>query len=663
MRNGIPKFGRTFRVLLFCWVVTGCLATASFGQGLERLLSPAALPYLKPSRMYQISSFDSSGGNDDRISLKPGEKATIALLQGPGVITRIWLTIDSRDPYFLRRMVLRMFWDNETQPSVEVPVGDFFGCGFEYRHYISQFLGMSSGGYYCYFPMPFQKSARIEVENQTPQEVYAFYYQIDYQKLKQPLSEDVAYFHAQWRREIRTRSDSNYVLLDAAGTGHFVGLNLNMQSYQRRLWFLEGDEMAYVDGETFPSVYGTGTEDYFTSGWYFNKGEFAAPYHGLILKDDSLARIAAYRFQVGDAIPFQKSLRFTIEHGHANSEEADYSSTAFWYQKEPHRPFAPLLKASLRIPLRVAIPSGGIEAEALTPAAAKGTFRSEEMSDYGPDWSGFRQLRLTPALAGEEFRFELPGGEERAYDVAVYFTRGPDYGNYEIYQGGQLLGKIAGYKEEVVPGGKIELSNLQVKQGKLPLSFRATGKDSSARGMDLGLDVFLLSPVREYIPEWYLIGPFPNPRLSEAERLGLDTVYPPEREIDFRKTYVGVDSQRVRWQRLTTPPDGRVQLWNRFRPYELVVAYAFTYIYSPREQTLPLLLGSDDGVKVFLNGQQLHRKLLVRISMPDQDRVPLPLKKGWNELLLKIENNFGGYAFFARVLDPEKQLKFRLEKR
>ncbi|MEJ2636001.1 MAG: DUF2961 domain-containing protein [Calditrichia bacterium] len=645
-------------------ILSLCLVSAVFGQSaLDNILSPARLPYLKPSKMIQISSHDTTGGNNDRISLRPGEKATIAQMKGPGVITRIWVTIDSRDPYFLRRIVLRMYWDGEENPSVEVPVGNFFGTGFEYKHYLSEFVGMSSGGYYCYFPMPFNKSARIEVENQTGQEVYAFYYHVDYQKLEVPLDKDVAYFHAQWRRELRTQPDKNYTILDAGGQGHFVGVNMDMQSYKRNLWFLEGDEMVYVDGEKYPSVYGTGTEDYFTGGWYFNKGEFNGPVHGLIIKDDSLARIAVYRFHVGDAIPFKKSIKFTIEHGHANTENADYSSTAYWYQMEPHKPFPPLLKASLRIPLRVAVPEGGIEAESLKPIGKNIRYESEDMSDFGPDWSGLKQLKIVPNAEGKQFALDIPNVSEDRYNIDLYYTKGPDYGNVNILYQGNKVGQIEGYHEAIFPGGKVTLKDLRAQNGKIPLTFAVIGKEKKASGFAVGLDAFIVDPVREYIPEWYVIGPFPNERKSEEERLGLATVYPPEKEIDLNKSYLGADSQQVNWKLYKTPESGRFQLWDKVKPFELVVSYALTYIYSPKDQAVPLLVGSDDGIKIFLNDKPIHEKLLVRISEPDQDRVPLQLKKGWNKLLLKVENNFGGYAFFARVLDIDKSLTIDVNKK
>jgi hypothetical protein len=140
-------------------------------------------------------------------------------------------------------------------------------------------------------------------------------------------------------------------------------------------------------------------------------------------------------------------------------------------------------------------------------------------------------------------------------------------------------------------------------------------------------------------------------------RLGLDLVYPPEKEIDLKKTYVGVNGQTIAWSLDKTPKNGRFDLY-KYDPYELVVVYALTYVYSPKSQTLSLFLGSDDGVKVFLNNKEIHRILTIRVAEPDQDRIPLALKKGWNTLLLKIENNFGGYNFYARVVDPAETLLF-----
>jgi hypothetical protein len=639
------------------WIVI--MAAISVARGFAQPAVPPdidALPFLKEGRLLQISSYDRTGGNSDFIAIQDGATARLADITGPGVIVRIWVTIASPDKHFLRRILLRMFWDGETTPSVEVPIGDFFGTGFQYKQYVTPYLGMSSGGYYSFFPMPFKTSARVEVVNETGQEINSFYYHIDYRKLEKPLPAGAAQFHAQWRRDTRAGRDANYTVLEATGRGHLVGVNMNMQSYGNGMQYLEGDEMVYVDGEKEPSITGTGTEDYFTSGWYFNRGEYAAPYHGLILKDDSLSRIAAYRFHIQDAIPFARSLRFTIEHGHGNEEVADYSSTAYWYQLEPHKAFPPMPPAGFRIPLRVAVPNGAIEAESLTVTGKGLTVKTADMTRYGADWSGNRQLSVEGAETGSKFSVSVPVSEDR-YDLSVYYTMGPGYGNVDVSAGGVVAGSFKGYAEDVVPGGRVVLKDLSATNGVIPLDFTVVGKDAKATGFAVGLDAIVAEPNRRYIPEWYVIGPFPNVRNDSLQRLGLDTPYGPEREIRLDATYEGVNGQRVSWAQKQTPPKGRFDLYD-FDPYEMVVVYALTYVYSPRAATVPLLLGSDDGVKVFLNGKEIHRFLAVRVAAPDQDRISLTLKEGWNALLLKIENNYGGYNFYARVIDREKQLVF-----
>ncbi|MCC6398893.1 MAG: DUF2961 domain-containing protein [Bacteroidetes bacterium] len=642
----------TFTALFLVGLCCGVYAQ----QSLENLLSPANLPQLKEGRLLQLSSGDTTGGNSDFVAIRPGETAVIADIRGPGVIVGMWFTIMSSDKHFLRRILLRAYWDDEKLPSVEVPVGDFFGTGFAYKHYLTPFLGMSSGGYYCYFPMPFAKAARLEIVNETGQEVQSFYYHINYRQLTQPPAPDIAYFHASWRREPRTAPGKPYLILDARGRGHLVGVNMNMQGYDNGMQYLEGDELVYVDGEKIPSLRGTGTEDYFKGGWYFNKGEFAAPYHGLILKDDTLDRIAAYRFHIPDAVSFNSSLKFTIEHGDQNAEIADYSSTAYWYQLEPHAPFPPMLPPGARIPLRVVVPGRGIEAEDMVPQDPGLMTTIEDMTPFGAEWSGMKQLKIDFARAGDgrELSFRV---EEEAYDIAMYVTQGPGYGRIRVSQSGRPIATYDGYAQEILPGGKVLLKDVKAVDGLVRLEVNAEGKHDRATGFAAGIDALILEPHRSFIPEWQLIGPFDNPRDQNLRRLGLDAVYPPEKEIDFTKTYPGVDKQPVQWTLTKTPPKGRIDLY-QFDPYEMVVVYAHTYVYSPKDQTLPFLLGTDDGVKVFLNGKPIHEVLAVRVVRVDQDRIPLALKKGWNSLLLKIENNYGGYNFYARILDPGHTIRF-----
>ncbi len=622
---------------------------------IQHLLSPAALPYLKSSKLIQVSSYDTSGGNNDRIIIEPGKKATIFDVGGPGMIVRIWFAVDSRDPYFLRRIVMRIYWDDETRPSVEVPLGDFFGCGFKYRQYISQYLGMTSGGYVCYFPMPFEGNARIEIANETRQDIPGFFYQIDYQKFEGALEPDVAYFHAQWNRSIRTNYDSNYVLLKAQGKGHIIGANLNIQSYDGGLSYLEGDDMIYVDGEKKPSIHGTGTEDYFSGGWYFNKGEFAGPYNGLIYKNDTLGQIAAYRQYILDPIPFKKNITMTIEHGHGNQDIADYSSTVYWYQMEPHDPFPPFPIAGQRIPLRIVKPARLYEAENLKFRLEGLKSKVMDMSDFGPEWGGNKQV-VIEARDKSSFGLDLNGLREAVYDMNIYYSKGPDYGNADIFVNNVKAGTISGYSPHTMPNGKVTLSGLETLTGSVDIQFVVTGKNASSNGYYIGLDGISMEPKRFYIPEWYILGPFPNPRKTGSNRRGLDSVYLPETVVDLQKDYSGAGRKPIRWKYVQTPVNGLLSLVDEISPQEMVVTYAVTYIFSPAACKVTLFIGTDDGGKVFFNNKEVYRYLGERIAEPDQGEIQLFMNPGWNKLLLKIENNLGAYAFYARLLDRGNNL-------
>lgn len=642
---------------LFAILVTVLLFSCNQGRRTGPPNAFSSLPKLRTGKMYQVSSYDRNGGNNDRINIPAGEKAEIANIEGPGTISRIWMTIDSRDPYFLRRILLRIYWDDETEPSVEVPVGDFFGSGFQYKHHTPMYIGMSSGGYYSYFPMPFQKRARIEVVNQTGSEIFAFYYQINYQKTED-IPEDMAYFHAKWNRDIRTDYEGNYTVLEAKGEGHFVGLNFQGQPYNGSLFYLEGDEMIYVDGEEFPSTYGTGLEDYFTSGWYFKNGEFDAAFHGLVHMD-TLGRVSAYRHHIMDPIPFKDSIKVTLEHGHANEEIVDFSTTAYWYQKEPHLEYEPIAKAGLRIPLQRPVPNGAIEAEDLEVLGT--TKQVENMSDYGSDWSGGHQLSLQPE-EGETSQLVIPHAIENEYTLQLYFTKGPDYGNLTISHARGQSQEFDGYAPAIVPAAVVKLEGVKPKDRSIVLDIKSIGKAKQSMGHKIGLDAILMVPKRSYIPEWYVIGPFPNPRESDDLRYGLDEVYPPEKELDLTATYKGAAGQKVGWKKLNGRPGGyAMALWEQFEPSEFIISYALTHVYSPIDQTLPLLVGSDDGAKIFLNGQEIYRFLDVRIAEPDQDRLEITLHKGWNKLMVKAENNFGGYAFYARIIDINNNLKYSID--
>jgi hypothetical protein len=382
------------------------------------------LIYARKARSRRFASWDRLGRNRDALHIKPGETVTLADIDGAGCISHIWMTAygGAEDPYYLRKVLLRMYWDGEDTPSVEVPLGDFFGVGHaKVSTYVSMPMNMIAGSrrevynsasMNCYLQMPFSNGARVEVELQSDKELALFFY-IDYEELDE-VADDVLRLHAQWRRENPTVSDvsiadlyaehgtsegvwgvlrdspnltgdGNYVILDAEGRGHFVGCNLSfdfLNPIPGIYWFGEGDDMFFIDGEKWPpSLHGTGTEDYFCHAFGWAIGQYDALYHGAslagilaqggiklpqgdfeVLNPPDLANPTSintvyagkwtlYRWHIEDPVFFQESIRVTIEHGHNNCHENDFSSVAYWYQTEPHKQFPRMLPMEQRMPI------------------------------------------------------------------------------------------------------------------------------------------------------------------------------------------------------------------------------------------------------------------------------------------------------------------------
>jgi len=349
----------------------------------------SSLPFLKTYTAERASSMDKTGANDDgnwKNPIKPGEQRTIAQLEGPGIITHMWFTISTPERYHLKKIVLRMFWDDDPLPAVETPIGDFFGLGLgEYFLYESGPLSVGSQkALNCYFPMPFRKSARITITNEGQQNISAFYYNIDWQKHKS-LPEDIAYFYAEYRQAVpndgwtsdwKQNGDAkvnnaqnkdgkgNYVMFEAEGRGHYVGVTHSILQNQGD-WWGEGDEMMYIDDRETPRIVGTGSEDYYLGAWcYGNCGisPFGSTYPTFAYKnygnpvnggDHRGARWMVYRFHTDSPIPFQKYFRMTIEHGHANHRSDNFYTVAYWYQQGPHKLRKPLPPVEDRIPRMV----------------------------------------------------------------------------------------------------------------------------------------------------------------------------------------------------------------------------------------------------------------------------------------------------------------------
>jgi hypothetical protein len=462
----------------------------------------AGLAKARTGHARQQGSHDTSGGNADFRTVDPGQTITLFDAQGAGILQRFWCTIAPRADLLLHcQSVLRMYWDGETTPSVEVPVGAFFGVGFGQQiDFTSLPLNETSGGYNCYWEMPFHKSARWTLTNMSTKRIDAFYYNIDYTSYDS-LPGDLHHFHAQWRRENPTSRGKNYTVLDATGRGQFVGTALFMQNRQGTgLGFLEGDEMMYMDGETTPSVSGTGTEDYFSSGWYYDHGTYSAPYHGCIIKDTTLGRVSTYRWHVEDAKPFATSIRVTIEHGTNNDTECDYSSVAYWYQAEPHAAFPafptdPSLLLPYVAPPPYQIPNA-IEGESLVGAAqaTAGAVSVQEMTTFGSGWSGGQQLWWQPTAIGARLTLHIPATTAGTYALTGYFTRAKDYGKFQVKLGAINVGAEQNfYGPDVVPTGAVALGTVTLAAGDNPLVVEVTGKDAASTGFLFGLDALVLS--------------------------------------------------------------------------------------------------------------------------------------------------------------------------
>jgi hypothetical protein len=295
------------------------------------------------------------------ITVQPNNVVTLAEINGSGAIQQIWITVH---PKFWRSLILRMYWDAEETPSVEVPLGDFFCMGWCERADVRSLpIAVNpAGGFNSYWEMPFRTGAKITVENLLPDAVEGFFYQINYTLTE--VEADRAYFHAQFRRQNPLPYKEVYTILDGVrGQGHYVGVYIAW-GVNNNLWWGEGEVKFYLDGDTtYPTICGTGTEDYFGGAWGFEQppghyGVFTSPFSGMpqVLIPDGLnkanTRFGLYRWHVMDPVRFKQECRITLQalgwrmslNGKPRylALQDDIASTAFWYQVEPHAPFPPL---------------------------------------------------------------------------------------------------------------------------------------------------------------------------------------------------------------------------------------------------------------------------------------------------------------------------------
>ena len=649
-------------------------AAAAAAQDLLGTLSQPQ-PYVSK----RVSSFDRTGGNRDALTIKPGETAVLAELTGPGAIHHIWVTI-SAEPFYGRKLVLRMYWDGESAPSVEAPIGDFFGVGHGLNRNVSSLpIACTSEGRArnAYWHMPFRQSARVTVTNEGSRPVSAFYYYIDYRQLD-GMAPDTPYFHAQYRQEMPPEPGRNYLILEAEGRGHYVGCNLSI--LQRSMgWWGEGDDMITVDGESFPSLHGTGSEDYFSDAWGMR--ESANLFYGCPLQEDDFqagSKATVYRFHIPDPIPFTKSIQVTIEHGHANDRSDFDSSTAYWYQTEPHKLFPALPPVAARLPFAVEAPAGIVLptwTEGKAPAgalfedkAARATFKAGRLTSvlssyYRPSGARYPVLTTEQAGPGSTSELSFPVEIAERHDIELLLLKGPAMGNLKVAAVRSAGAPVrfepvafAGYAKDK-EFASLVLRGVRLAAGTASIVLETTGKDDLAAGADLGLVGFGLRPAeRKFITAWNLIGPFDAPDMDS-----LTVAYPPENETVLTARYSGKGGAGVSWKPVDASASGFLNLNELVTPNERVVVYALAYVHSPKAMKTSLLLGSDDGVRVWINGRLVHSNPAYRGAYPDQDRVPVALKAGWNPVLVKVLQGAGGFGLYVRFADPDGVLTWARE--
>ena len=495
--------------------VAGAAAGQEVGPGLPdpfHLLEPKAFAARRAS-----SNNPDPRSNDDSKRPIPGETVVLADLEGPGVVSHIWLTVAASEYGWPRLLRLRVYYDGSATPSVDAPLGDFFavGHGFE-RPVRSLMVRDSSEGRSrnSYWPMPFRRSCRITVTNEGRRRVANLYYHVDWSKLP-ALPEHTPYFHAWYRQALPAPPDgSPYEFLSVRGGGHYVGTVLSVVQAEAG-WFGEGDDLFYVDGEEKPSIEGTGSEDYFNDAWGLHVDD--GPYAGVPVAEGTGlgSRMTAYRWHLADPVPFTRSLRFVMEHkgwtfaadGSVKSafgERTDLmSSVAFWYQEgiaadQPPVPYGP-----------ARLPQGNatqIEVETSLPAV-----RAEKgKATLVPDLFWSKDVILF-AAEGPGARLEVPFDvpEDGDYEVYTQLARGSDYGTYTVLLDGKPPSapqlehepgadvrpqtQIDGYAVETYVGVDYPVGWPRLAKGRHTLTYVCLGRNAASSGYNLGVDNIVLA--------------------------------------------------------------------------------------------------------------------------------------------------------------------------
>jgi hypothetical protein len=515
-------------LLVLSFFLCLCLLRASLADSLADLARPHEGRSMRATSTHKIGpdgQYDPNGepdpqSNRDNKSVPPGGTKVLMDVKGPGVITHIWMTFLGPEPHPWAKngsanhqeMLLRMYWDGGERPAVEAPVGDFFANSFGKRSEVISLpvIVEDADSYNCFWHMPFRKSARIEVINQSEKPLSLLYYNIDWVK-KDSISGDTPYFYAQYRQEYPAEKGKDYVVLETEGKGHYVGTVLSVRT-RSPSWFGEGDEKIYIDGEEKASIWGTGTEDYFLSAWGLKTT--STPYFGVPYFDQwgiVGGHTSAYRWHVADPLVFNTGIKVTFEHYgwissdenpeqkvHSwNEREDDYSSVAFWYQigrptfqaRTPHARQRTLPNLDKIIPARQYTDDR---------YHGEGQAVIQTLAIY-PDG---HLLYKPQAEQGAWIQIPFEVGKKQPLRLLLVMTRSYDFGKYQAFLDGIKLGSVMDLYSEDVTTREYHLLDFWPDPGKYTLRLECAGKNPRSTGHYLGIESVRLRQRRPRVAEY-----------------------------------------------------------------------------------------------------------------------------------------------------------------
>ena len=449
------------------------------------------------------------------VTVKPGETVTVLQLDGTRAITSLSVRTelpespDDRD--ILRELTLHMYWDGETNPSVWTPLGDFFGTAPGANRYTSLPLGITERGFYSRWYMPFKNGAEIKLTNDGDKE-RTLQFRISHAPVTKPI-ETLGRFHAKWHRDAFLPQDAerraiDWTMLKTEGRGRFCGVMLHVWN-PRGGWWGEGDEKFFVDGEKFPSTFGTGSEDYFGYAWC-NPTLFENCYHNQTISMNNRGHISVNRWHITDNVPFQDSFEAAIEKYYPNKKPTLYASIAYWYQaagqSDPYEPVPVSQRKGYWAPIEIFKVKGALEGEKLKIARKSGgNARPQDLYGFGTDWSNESHLWWTGAKPGDTLDFVVPVAKTSTYRLKMQLTKAIDYGIVQLYLDGKKLGEpIDLFNNGVVATGVLDMGVHRLSKGDHTLRVEITGaNDKAVKSYMFGLDYLKLEDVASgfYLPE------------------------------------------------------------------------------------------------------------------------------------------------------------------